>query len=138
MAQDLQLLQSRARKLKHREVNELRMAILSQQDNRCALCHEGIAELKDACLDHDHKTGFIRGVLCRNCNRGEGEVKTVATRCKRGGTSMNWLMSLVAYWTRHSTPQSNLIHPTHKTEVEKKEIRRTKAKAYRQRKKLEK
>lgn len=138
MVQDLQRLQDRARKLKHREVQEVRLSLLSEQDNRCALCHDPITELKDACLDHDHRTGFIRGVLCRNCNRGEGEVKTVATRCKRGGTPMNWLMSLVAYWTRHSTPQSNLIHPLHKTEVEKREIRKVKAKAYRQRKKTEK
>lgn len=34
----------------------------------CEICNstEGI------CIDHDHKTGQVRGALCRNCNHGLG------------------------------------------------------------------
>lgn len=40
------------------------------QDGRCAAC--GI--LSDRLVeDHDHRTGFIRGYLCRSCNTREGK-----------------------------------------------------------------
>jgi hypothetical protein len=43
--------------------------LLASQGWKCSICGK---ELKpnssDACLDHDHLTGDIRGVLCRYCN----------------------------------------------------------------------
>lgn len=43
--------------------------ILSDQDNRCAICQE---ELIKSCLDHCHKTNKVRGILCQHCNSGLG------------------------------------------------------------------
>lgn len=34
----------------------------------CGIC----GKLDDLCIDHDHNTGEIRGVLCRQCNQGIG------------------------------------------------------------------
>lgn len=42
----------------------------AQQDYRCAIC--GLHEEehgKNLCVDHDHKTGRIRALLCSHCNR---------------------------------------------------------------------
>lgn len=36
-----------------------------QQEGRCALCGVGDKELL---IDHDHKSGQVRGLLCRSCN----------------------------------------------------------------------
>lgn len=38
----------------------------------CALCLKMTYTL---CADHNHVTGFIRGLLCLNCNRGLGLLK---------------------------------------------------------------
>ena len=50
---------------------ELYAKIAAKQDNRCAICncHQHYQHLA---VDHDHKTGMVRGLLCTNCNRGLG------------------------------------------------------------------
>jgi len=44
-----------------------RLALL--QDNKCKICNiSGIKLKKALAVDHDHKTGFFRGLLCSPCN----------------------------------------------------------------------
>lgn len=46
------------------------------QDNRCALCPNTHTELHRLSVDHDHKTGKVRGLLCGTCNRKLGVYET--------------------------------------------------------------
>jgi hypothetical protein len=56
--------------------------LLRSQQNKCAICLKGEVA-KDArygatkllSVDHCHKTGEVRGLLCDNCNRGLGLFK---------------------------------------------------------------
>jgi DNA repair exonuclease SbcCD ATPase subunit len=41
------------------------MAMLSGQSGRCKIC--GIKQLKKLCIDHNHTTGKVRGLLCKKC-----------------------------------------------------------------------
>lgn len=44
-----------------------------QQKGCCAICGIYQSELKRAlCVDHNHKTGQVRGLLCNKCNKGIG------------------------------------------------------------------
>ena len=46
-------------------------AFLKEQDERCAICRKPIADIR-LCIDHDHETGRVRGLLCRSCNLAIG------------------------------------------------------------------
>lgn len=48
--------------------------MVAAQENHCAICpaiHEDVKG-KRLAVDHDHKTGKIRGLLCRACNNALG------------------------------------------------------------------
>lgn len=51
-------------------------AMLDAQKHCCAICrrHESCFK-KKLSVDHDHKTGAIRGLLCSGCNFGLGQFK---------------------------------------------------------------
>lgn len=38
----------------------------------CHICCRDIPALKDACVDHEHTTDQVRGILCQNCNKALG------------------------------------------------------------------
>lgn len=40
----------------------------AEQNHRCLICHKE----KDLAVDHCHRTGVVRGLLCHNCNKGIG------------------------------------------------------------------
>lgn len=51
-------------------------AMKESQQNCCAICGIESSKLpKILCVDHDHKTGKVRGLLCDSCNRGLGYFK---------------------------------------------------------------
>jgi hypothetical protein len=45
-------------------------ALLEEQSGRCGICGEPFAQSPH--VDHDHRTGRVRGLLCRRCNRAIG------------------------------------------------------------------
>ncbi len=47
------------------------LALYDEQGGVCAICKKSITK-KRLCVDHDHKTGKIRGLLCSYCNTGIG------------------------------------------------------------------
>ena len=48
--------------------------MLQAQGGVCAICHqpEMVERNRHLAVDHDHRTGRIRGLLCLRCNRGLG------------------------------------------------------------------
>jgi hypothetical protein len=51
-------------------------AMLQKQSGKCAGCNRHQTEfVKNLAVDHDHKTGIIRGLLCEDCNIALGKLK---------------------------------------------------------------
>lgn len=49
--------------------------IAEQQKGLCLICSKPFGERKRRHIDHCHKTGKVRGVLCSRCNQGLGLFK---------------------------------------------------------------
>jgi len=47
--------------------------LFRQQNEVCAICYKSVKGYLS--IDHDHKTGKIRGLLCKQCNHGLGMFK---------------------------------------------------------------
>lgn len=51
--------------------------MLSDQGGACAICGKGADRRSPyLCIDHDHNTGRVRGLLCNACNLGVGIYET--------------------------------------------------------------
>jgi hypothetical protein len=66
------------------------------QNRKCAICLGPPGSFKDGkermfCIDHDHATGKIRGLLCNGCNRGIGYFSDSPDNLRRA----------IAYLERH-------------------------------------
>lgn len=47
------------------EIDEL----IAAQNNECLICGKTLIKMR-RCVDHNHKTGKVRGILCKRCNTG--------------------------------------------------------------------
>ena len=140
------------RKLKVGDIFRARNSIAEKQGNRCAICGGGFDEVTfhqtkkkrvkkyKACLDHNHKTGSVRGVLCSYCNSVEGKVINAIDRYHReikgdDDAISNFLYSLANYYSFHRIDHYGLIHPNFKTDEEKRLLRNKRARMKRKREK---
>lgn len=56
--------------LTHEECELERKKLSISQDNKCAICKRDESEFKKRlCIDHNHKTGKVRALLCYYCNK---------------------------------------------------------------------
>lgn len=103
-------------RLKASEVKQYRLTLLSTQGHKCALCGQELDET-EAVLDHDHKSGYIRGVLHRGCNSLEGKIaNSLAMNKITPERLQNILDNYIFYTNQHHA----VLHPTHRTPEEKK------------------
>lgn len=73
--------------------------MLAEQKEVCAICHQPeklvhkrTGRVRQLSVDHCHKTGNVRGLLCGHCNNGLGTFKD----------SIERLESAIAYLRRHA------------------------------------
>jgi hypothetical protein len=57
--------------------------MLNRQNGKCAICGKPEPEKKRLDVDHCHKTGRVRGLLCTSCNRVLGHAWDDPERLRR-------------------------------------------------------
>lgn len=109
-----------------REYKQSRVDALAAQGGACFLCKLPIKE-GEATYDHDHKTGHCRAVLHRGCNAMLGHIENNLPRHKlqNAGKLSTFLRNVTAYIHNDWTDQP--LHPTYRTEEEKRIRRNLKA-----------
>lgn len=69
--------------------------MLAEQNYRCAICRDKYA--RNLCVDHCHKTGIVRGLLCSRCNAGVGMLGDSAEGLE---VALGYLLSAPTYAAR--------------------------------------
>lgn len=119
-----------ATRLKHSEIAGHRAKLLNEQGGKCLLCSFPVAP-SEAVLDHCHTTGVIRAVLHRGCNAMLGHIENNAPRHGLTDTvKLARMLSTVASYRAMFLPHLTAglpLHPTFKTDEEKRVARNAKA-----------
>lgn len=120
-------------KLKAKEVPDYKKALMKTQGNKCPICGGSLLIITEPnrVLDHCHRRGFCRAVLCRGCNGGIGKIENlIKSYCKAGDSEyfiVKTLRNLADYLELHSTPQTDKIYHLHKSPAEVREEKNRKA-----------
>ena len=120
-------------RIENKHLPAVKQKLIVAQSGVCPLCKRNLTSFQsiNQCVDHDHCTGVIRGVLCRVCNGTEGKIKGLAIRAVKTEGYKDFIIALGEYYKMHQEPQTTWIHPTHLNETEKRALRAKKArKAY--------
>ncbi len=111
-------------RLKRTEVAAYRQKLAEEQGLDCALCGRSLAGHL-AHLDHDHKTGRIRGVLHRDCNTLLGKIENFYNSYGKNMDLKAFMLGALNYLDR---PDMEVYHPTYRTPEEKRFLRNKLAK----------
>jgi len=78
--------------------------LFKSQNGTCAICKQPetatrLGKVKALAVDHCHRSGVVRGLLCADCNTGIGKLKE----------NKNILLSAIQYLDKHSEQSSNVV-----------------------------
>ncbi len=88
-------IQERYRQKKYGISDEDLNRLTQKQNGVCVICNQQQIRGKKLDIDHDHKTGRVRGLLCRKCNTALGSFKD----------SPEVLRSAIAYLSSYEIPE---------------------------------
>jgi len=93
--------------MKYIPANKLQAWRISNEPKGCPILGESY---KDFCVDHDHKTGMIRGVICREANTLIGKIENIYySMCKGKREDIGNVMIAISNYLMHS--KTDFLHP---------------------------
>lgn len=107
----------------------------AEQKGICPITGQPLGD--DVVLDHCHSTGMVRAVLPRWTNAVLGRLENWSNRLGGGVDPIKFLRGVADYIEFHQQYPSGVLHPTHKTEAEKRDLRNKRAREARRKSKKE-
>ena len=104
--------------IKVKDIPRYRKMMSAKQKYKCPICTDEIVSPSSrAALDHCHKTGRLRAVLCGTCNRNEGKLLMAAKYMAKMGhlsrtNTSEFLRRVADYIEYHRDNPINIIHPS--------------------------
>ena len=115
-------------RIKRAELPRVRQKLITDQGNECPLCSRNLKKMiKTPAVDHCHKTGFIRGVLCLNCNGLEGKLTNILRRIDVSKLGEEELLN--RFLSYRQVEHTKMIYPSHQTAEEKRTKKNKRARA---------
>lgn len=80
------------------------LKLMEDQKNLCAICEEyetkrsNNGTIQPLSVDHSHRTGKVRALLCNNCNRNIG----IAELHRTGAEAIAILRKMISYLSKHA------------------------------------
>jgi hypothetical protein len=65
-------------------------ALYEHQGGTCYICQRATGKVKRLSVDHDHATGYVRGLLCGPCNKILGHLRDDADAAYRAGNYLDY------------------------------------------------
>jgi hypothetical protein len=93
------------------QIKVARDMLIKKQGGVCDICGKGLEEgtYNPPVLDHDHRTGLVRGGVHRNCNTAEGKVRKAARWS--GVDATEYIICLGKYLEKHRKFPSKVRYP---------------------------
>jgi Recombination endonuclease VII len=119
------------RRLTKSELSGYRKRWTREQQGFCPLCERTMGE--DTVVDHDHRTGECRAVVCRWCNSILGKIENWAFRIGQGIDPLMYLTNVTNYLKKVELGigGKGAIYPSHKTDDEKRLLKNKRARTAR-------
>ncbi|WP_337015286.1 endonuclease domain-containing protein [Leclercia sp. AS011] len=107
---------------------DFKQKLFTDQQGKCAICRLPLESVNKACLDHNHFTGNVRGLLCASCNTFEGRCLNIMYRAgyRNKVDFADVLEQLSRYWREDHS--NNPIHQNYVNDQSKKFAKFTKEK----------
>lgn len=94
-------------------------AMLAQQHNACGICERTF--VRKPCVDHCHFTGLVRGLLCRKCNVGIGQLEDNPVFARKSAAYLErWWLHLIQLF---NTEENDMMSNDDATDDDKKAAR---------------
>jgi len=111
-----------------KEVKEFRENLVVDQFYLCPLCGLKLTQ-DDAVLDHCHKTGLVRGAVHRGCNAMLGKIENASVRMGKMFSDEQFVSMAPSSWYYVTADYHDMpLHPTWRTQEEKRLSRNERAK----------